>query len=335
MDLNDDAASPQGAAAGPSGLSAGQQASGASEPEEAAPEGAAPSDLAGMAGLDSLPHEEAAKLLVAEAIAGRLDDAGMRKLVEYVQLGCCTAESITRSTLDMGGDAGGVLAAWESFNPQQRTLVFKSPITGFASHLHNMEEHGPVSVGPAVLGELTQAQLLRMLAERGFEPHVQRHSDSGDQGRSPSSDRNLPRPKGAEIREFPGPCATDRLERLWEICAWFTHVKTVTATYSFAGPTLMRLVTAKLTGDAADWYSPYVASGGDLPFATLAALQAAMTATWVGKDPYDLLNNDLYRRVLTSFNSWAEFRAWFVRTAAGLREYYPAGRDWTEVPLVD
>jgi hypothetical protein len=97
----------------------------------------------------------------------------------------------------------------------------------------------------------------------------------------------------------------------------------------------MQTVTAKLTKEAAEWFAPYIAQGDTVPFATLSELQAAMTATWVGKDPYDLLNGDLYSRVLTSFESWSAFRAWFVRTAAGLREYAPAGREWTDVPLVD
>jgi hypothetical protein len=99
--------------------------------------------------------------------------------------------------------------------------------------------------------------------------------------------------------------------------------------------TIVFAEAAKLTGAAAEWFAPFVAESGTAPFPTLSALQAAMTATWVGKDPYDLLSADLYSRTLVSFSSWTEFRAWFVRTAAGLRECNPAGREWTDVPLVD
>lgn len=70
-----------------------------------------------------------------------------------------------------------------------------------------------------------------------------------------------------------------------QLMQWFTHVFAVTQLYAFDPDTLMRTVTAKLVGRAAEWFQPHVAAGDPVPFKTLEELQRSMTITWVGGQP--------------------------------------------------
>jgi len=123
----------------------------------------------------------------------------------------------------------------------------------------------------------------------------------------------------------------DRLQRVHALAVWIALARSAAELVGLTGALAIKWAASKFRGAAADWWNGYAQQASIETFDQL--LQAAALGM-VGPDSFDVLVKDWTTRVMSSFKSYEQYRAWVVRTVSAMRTFGD-GRMWGEVQLVD